>query len=285
MKFTSFSTTSLLGYFSMTQGIEIDVNSPMATFQSETPLGPMVRGFTSTSRMMSMAIVSMLNEPSSPTAVEGFVGYLSGYGCYCNPTIENQGKPRNGYAVDPIDQACKELYQCWQCLPRRNGKECTSDDGEGDEDGRYTYTSDFVSDPAYNFNFNHQFNTLGDKKDQRHMHTCHSDDQCGLDTCACAKRFSENMEGIFKAVTTTQWWYLYNFDNLASFGFDFDGTCVSEEESGPGHFECCGDFPDVVHYNPRSKSCCDAASALFNPAYQQCCEDEGTIASLADGCV
>jgi len=233
-------------------------------------------------RIMFMATDLILDTVEEPEGLEGYsrgkmrkvlYGRLSNYGCWCDP---NQGllQARNGFVADPMDQACKDLFQCQKCLPIEHGESCPSADGNNRE---------------YKYRYNSEDEVSGISCDH------HKNDQCGNDKCSCAKRFAETVASLW-GEGDWQWdnayWLNKNFvkrvlknrphrntdsdrwfekDNFELFDWSFN--CALGTASPQNEIACCGVFPNIKPYNADSRLCCPAASRAYEPHTQTCCDD------------
>lgn len=191
---------------------------------------------------------------------------LSNYGCWCGPHKRYTGFPRNGLTVDPVDQACKNLYQCQRCLPIENGPNCNGDKGR--------YFWDF--DETTGATCSHKRNTA----------------QCQTDKCLCAKRFADDIASIWMSpdyVYDASFWLNRRIRKMAKKRgttdqlFKFRETCENMVPNPHNALSCCGTFPNITPFDSSTKDCCRANRA-YDVVMQDCCSD-GRVVSVIEGCV
>lgn len=260
---------------------DADINDPetmeeiMAAVDDEIELDP--RSYKR--RVMMMAADLITDNVPSPHGLEEYsrnkkrrVLYtrLSNYGCWCDPNNALL-QARNGFAVDEIDQACKELFHCHKCLPIENGDSCSPEDGKGRE---YRHTYDVVDG----------INCQNPKNDN-----------CGYNKCQCAKDFAEKVAAIWGSGDwewNNAYWLNKKFvrrvlknrphpvegnekwfekDNFMLFDYQFN--CAVGERSPAKELACCGEFPNIKPYDLETRECCKAAFRPYEPNMQSCCQD------------
>jgi len=171
------------------------------------------------------------------------------YGCYCLPDKNvHDDSPGIGKPVDPIDNSCKELKQCYQCA----GKDTKEDTGD-QCDQEVSYSMQLVNDE----------NGLKD------VRCTNQEGSCRWRICQCDRNFAQKLRKQFRDG-------YYNAENryneVTGEGFDRN-TCQAIQVPGEKK-QCCGSYTANDAYQQRqpissnSHQCC--ADRKIKPYGETC---------------
>lgn len=215
--------------------------------------------------------------PGLDNQKQTFMKMVENYGCHCyqrtsRDHAEYSPTGGSGKPIDPLDEACRQLYRCTKCINLEDPA-CSVDGNNGD--------------------YNYELNDDGSS-------TCptssSSDFQngCNSDHCSCDYAFASMVFDIWTNTDGNGWsfddyyWHnaknIKNKDKVGESVFDKDVTCARGFPATRPD-ACCGVFPDVVPYTSTERDCCASARKAYNPAVEICCSDNATVEPLGKGCV
>lgn len=205
---------------SMTAGFDDELEQAIMAFMGVDRISSdiQLRKF----RQLKIAVLALQKEQK--------FGRYCYYGCYCLPEgSHNIASGGYGKPLDPIDRACFDFKQCYQCLQDEHDNECAGEDK------------------------GYSLNVITDADGNNSLECRNNPGSCRYNICQCDKRLAEQL-----SIHEDSW----NEDlHSVKGGFVRENECF--RGSGLHYFEeCCGDKTTFPFNQPRrDNQCCDGPYA------------------------